>query len=49
MQLNEYLNPFHGYYTSNNMEDEQLNKILIHDIPDVWSNQANLQGYNVKL
>ena len=44
-ELNKYLTLFSGSSTTNKIPPEELNKILLHAIPNGWAKQAYLQGW----
>ena len=48
-ELKNCLSLFPGSYDSKNMEDEELNDGLIQAIPNGWSNQAYIQGWDVEV
>ena len=31
------------------MEKEELNKIILHDVPNLWDKQAYLKGYDFEV
>ena len=48
-ELNEYLYVFLGWYDSTKMVRSELNNILFHSMPNVWSKQAYLRGFEFDL
>ena len=41
-KLNEYIPLFPGPDDSKNIEEEEMNKILLHSVPNPWANQYYL-------
>ena len=47
-EINNYLPLFTGSRKPNNMPPEELNEILIHNIPNVWENQSYIKVWDFK-
>ena len=43
--LNNYLPLFLVFDAYKNMEEEKMNEILLHDVPNSWAKQSYLQGW----
>ena len=45
-KLNEYLSDFLGATASENIGETELNEILLNGVPNGWSNQVYVQGFD---
>ena len=45
-KLNNYLPPLPGLEEIKNMDKADLDKIMLHTVPNGWANQSYLQGYD---
>ena len=48
-EMNHFLPMFPGSDASKKMEMEELNKILLHEVPNAWAKQSYLQGWCFEL
>ena len=46
IDLNEYLESFPGATLNHKIGVTELNKILLNSMPNIWSRQAHLQGFD---
>ena len=46
IDLNEYLVSFLGATLDDNIGVTELNEILLNGMPNIWSNQAYVQGFD---
>ena len=45
-ELNNYLPFFPGLIAANKMDPEELNKILLHAVPNLWVKKAHVKGWD---
>ena len=48
IELNKYSASFPGIKASNEIGDKKLNKIILNSMPNGWSKQAYVQGFDCK-
>ena len=47
--INNYISLFPGSDKSKTMDEAELNKILLHYVPNIWSKQYYLQGWDLDI
>ena len=48
-EIINFLPLFHGSYATNNIPPEEINEILLHAVPNGWSKQDYLQGWDFEM
>ena len=46
MELNNHLSLYPGSDAAKKMDPEEINKILLHAVPNLWAKQAYIQVWN---